>query len=154
MQPTLLHRPALRVVGMAARYRPGRIEGIPAQWERFANRNDELPDAVPDVSYGVSFGDGRPGDPGFVYFVCREVPGPGPVPDGMEVREIPAGTYARFTHRGPISKFGETMRVLWNEWIPASGLKPSAGPMVEVYDVRFAMEEPDSEVDVWVAVEG
>jgi AraC family transcriptional regulator len=65
---------------------------------------------------------------------------------------VPAGRYAVFTHRGPIADFHLTVRKIWKEWLPASGLEPTGAPDVEVYDERFKLHEADSECDMLVPV--
>lgn len=152
MQPRIERRAAFHVVGIEERYIQGKQFGIPAQWEHFANRDAELVNAVPGVSYGISIPDPRPGEATFVYLVCREVRAPAAPPAGMVALTIPAQTYAVFTHRGSIRDFHLTLRAIWREWLPASGLTVTHGPELEIYDHRFKMEAPDSEVDVCVPV--
>ena len=46
MEPKIVERDAFHVVGMTQRFTPGRIDGIPALWDRFILRASEVRDGV------------------------------------------------------------------------------------------------------------
>jgi AraC family transcriptional regulator len=151
----IVERPAFHVVGVRGRFAPGKTEGIPVLWNRLIPRLAEIPDrARPDVSYGVCVGvepaAGAAAE--FDYTACVEVTSLRRVPDGMVGFTVPAGTYAVFTHRGHITGIGATTQRVWREWMPAAGLKPTGAPDFELYDERFCMDAPGSEVDIYVPV--
>jgi AraC family transcriptional regulator len=153
MQPKIVERQAFHVVGMTQRFTPGKIDGIPALWDRFILRAGEIEGIVPGVHYGIGADDRRPGDPGFLYTAGAGVTSLGPVPEGMNVITVPAGRYAVFTHRGPVTHFAKTIVSVWNHWLPASGHKARHAPDFECYDARFKMNSPDSEVDLYIPIE-
>lgn len=152
MQPKIVERPAFHVVGLRERYQVGKPFGIPAQWDRFSHRRGEVEGAIPDVFYGVCVDDTTGTDRGFFYIAGMGVTSLDRVPEGMVGLTVPGGTFAVFTHKGPITSFSNTVQAIWKEWLPASGLKPTGAPDYELYDKRFRMESPDSEVDVYVPV--
>ena len=46
---------------------------------------------------------------------------------------VPAGRYARTTHRGPYDTLPNTWRQLMGEWLPRSTHRAGDGPSYEVY---------------------
>jgi len=152
MKPKIVERNAMKVVGVRERHRAGKIEALPRQWEAFNARENEIVDSVADVCYGIIEDDARPGDRGFFYTAGKETTSFDRVPAGLSGVEVPGGTFAVFTHHGPISEFPQTVMRIWREWLPASGLKPTGAPDVEIYDARFKMNAPDSECDYCVPV--
>jgi AraC family transcriptional regulator len=89
----------------------------------------------------------------FDYIACVQVASPDRAPEGMRGFTVPAGTFAVFVHRGPISKFADTLHKIWGEWIPAAGLRPTGAPDFERYDDRFRGGAEDSEFEVWVPIQ-
>jgi len=154
MEPKIVEREAFHVVGITQRFTPGKIDGIPALWDRFVLRAAEVTDAVPGVHYGVGVEDRRDGEPGFLYTAGTGVSAVTRVPQGMNAVEIPAGRYAVFTHKGPVTHLARTIVAVWHQWLPRSGLKARHAPDFECYDRRFKMNHPDSEVDLYVPIEG
>jgi len=156
MQPRFESRGAFRVVGVRQRHLQGKPDGIGEQWGRFCERLGEIDGAVEGANYGVCEDDrAAPKEaPAFFYSAAAEVRGDAPAPDGLAAVEIPAARYAVFTHTGPVTELHGTVRKVWSEWIPASGVKPTGGPDFELYDERFKMDEPDSVIEIWVPVEG
>jgi predicted transcriptional regulator YdeE len=65
--------------------------------------------------------------------------------------EIPKGKYVLLTHKGPLSKIGETFDKLMN-WIKANNFEESNIVTVEVYDHRFKGEDEDSEFDSYIEI--
>ena len=153
MEPKIVDREAFHVVGMTQRFTPGKIDGIPALWARLVLRSAEVADVIPGVNYGVGIEDRKDGEPGFLYTAGTAVSSVGRVPEGMSVLAIPAGRYAVFTHRGPVTHLAKTIVAVWHQWLPRSGLKARHAPDFECYDRRFKMNKPDSEVDLYVPIE-
>ena len=74
------------------------------------------------------------------------------LPDGMTSHDVPATTFAVFTHRGLIDNLPETLHQAYKVWLPQSGYK-FAGLEVEQYDERFSPgSQEDSEWETWIAV--
>ncbi len=87
----------------------------------------------------------------FWYMASHEAEGE-ESPEGLERFEIPPGTYAVFTHRGPISRLGETVKDIWGVWVSRTALKLRQAPDFELYDERFKGDAPDSELDIYIPV--
>lgn len=55
------------------------------------------------------------------------------LPEGLGEARLPAGRYARATHRGAYARLGDSWARLLGEWLPASGHRLGAGKSYEVY---------------------
>ena len=66
--------------------------------------------------------------------------------------DIPAGTYAVFTHRGHISDLPKMVYTAWNKGLPDAGLEPTMAPDFEVYDERFDPKTGRGVVELWLPV--
>lgn len=52
---------------------------------------------------------------------------------GIEIREVPGGTYAVGVMTGPYSRLPEAYDWLHGEWLPGSGYRSAVGPCFEAY---------------------
>lgn len=93
---------------------------------------------------------------GISYIACveaqRAAGGSNGLPEGTVRREIPAGTYAVFTHVGPTETLDQSFRHIYSEGLDALKVKPAAEFDVEVYDDRYIEGDPNSEIDIYVPV--
>lgn len=55
------------------------------------------------------------------------------LPDGLTEATLPAGRYARVTHRGSYAGLGDAWARLMGEWLPRSGHRVGAGAPYEMY---------------------
>lgn len=158
MEPTLQNFPALTLVGIGGNFisvlSPERNNHliIPPLWEEFCQRQGEIAGQSADAhSVGCVIcptdidPSGRPGE--CRYIACAEVTvPPAALPEGMEVRVVPAGRYAVFVHRGPIERLGETLRYVYETWLPHSGEQSRDAPELEFYGEKFHPTAEDSEM--------
>ncbi|SLN29713.1 AraC family transcriptional regulator [Pseudooctadecabacter jejudonensis] len=131
--PEVRHHDARTLAGYSIACSHDQIADIPALWSRF-NANCDTPDLDQSAAYGVSYNvtpDGK-----FDYMAGCALAGED-VPEGMTSLHIPAGTYATFKHDGHVSDMPAMFNAIWNDAIPAAGLKPRAAPEYEVYDETF-----------------
>ena len=72
-------------------------------------------------------------------------------PSGLSELTLPAGRYAKASHRGAYSGLGDAWARLMGEWLPLSGFRVGAGPSYEVYvtDPRATATE-DLVTDLYV----
>ncbi len=134
-------------------------DNTPALWQRFMPRRKEIQHPVSGNLISVQVY-----HPNFKFrdfthdtiwqkWATVEVSDTATLPDGMEVLQIPAGEYVVFTYTGTPATFGETLRYLFAEWLPARNLRPDASrPHFEVLGEKYKHNHPDSEEEVWVAV--
>lgn len=55
------------------------------------------------------------------------------LPPGVAEAFLPAGRYAKTTHRGAYSGLGDAWARLMGGWLPRSGFRVGAGPTYELY---------------------
>ncbi len=72
------------------------------------------------------------------------VPADVTLPQGLHELRIPAGTYARTTHRGPYTLLGDTWARFMGEWLPQSGRRVSTGVTYELYRNTPATAAPEA----------
>lgn len=80
------------------------------------------------------------------------VPAETAIPEGFNRRNVPAGTYAVFTHCGPVSGIGRTVDFACRAWLPDSSCELRDGPDIELFDRRFEYESQTSECEYWLPV--
>lgn len=66
--------------------------------------------------------------------------------DGLEVVDLPGGTYVGCEHVGSLDTIGETTAWCYATFLPTSGRVLRDGPHVEIYDERFNPHSSDSVV--------
>jgi AraC family transcriptional regulator len=127
---------------------------IPKLWQRFLKRESEVQHvAAENVGLGVSFGiEKKEKESEFFHIVGHIVSSIEGIPEGMTYRKIPAHDYAVFTHKGPLSKLGETYDFIYGEWMPKSEYEYDDSNEIEWYDERFNPEAEDSEFDIYVPI--
>ena len=74
------------------------------------------------------------------------------LPAGMESLIIPAGLYAIFHHKGPASEGAKTYRLIFENWMPASGYGVDDRPHFAVMGEKYRGEDPESEEEIWIPV--
>ncbi|HEX5230778.1 MAG TPA: GyrI-like domain-containing protein, partial [Bradyrhizobium sp.] len=60
--------------------------------------------------------------------------------------------YAVFAHRDHVSTIRRTINTIWNEWLPASGLKAADAPNFERYDANFDPVTGNGGLEIWIPV--
>ena len=162
--PEILTLPTRYFVGLQTRFiTPGspteanNLELIPKLWADFVPRLSEIAPVEPGVTYGLcacpEFLGLKPGHPHeAVYLAAAEVSVDAPTPQGMARWSSWAGTYAKFTHRGPVARIAETMGFIYGEWMPGGGYDHGPGPDIERYDARFDPVGEQSILEIFVPV--
>jgi predicted transcriptional regulator YdeE len=159
-QPAIKQKEQLTVVGVGGPFitalapESNNTEAIPSLWHAFLARQQEIPNRIEGPTYGVCFPpttEEQANRNECHYVAAAPVSSAGVVPAGMEAHEIPAATYAVFTHRGPVDSIAETMKGIYSEWLPSSQYERAAGADLEAYDNRFTNGD-DSELEIWVPV--
>lgn len=73
-------------------------------------------------------------------------------PAGLDETSIPAGTYARITHRGHYANIRDTWDKLMGQWLPQSGHRVTSRYAFEIYRVADHSKPDELETDLYVAV--
>jgi len=129
------------------------VKRIPLFWEDAMEKEmlERIPNVVDEQTcYGICLDFESPN---FTYMIAREVDSLEGVPDDMIGRVIPAGTYAVFTAKGPITKaVQDATRYIYSTWLPKSGYEHAMTADLEVYDERRMSDDDRSEVDVCIPI--
>jgi AraC family transcriptional regulator len=161
MKPTLLELPALHLLGLSTRFIPpmspgaDNIDVIPKLYARFCPMLSKLPPPRDQYIYGAAR---CPADEDLrhpderEYLASINVGPEVKAPPSMTLWRIPAGTYACFTHRGPVSRLGETINYAFGTWLPRSGFAHADGPNLDRQDERFRDGGEGCEMDFLVPV--
>lgn len=157
MQPEIVTYPLEIAVGMAKSFPQNSSPQIGQLWERFKPRMDEIPLAKPNYCLGIC----SPSHPEiqmskddcFVYMAALPVSQLQEVPEGMTTMIIPAGRYAKFTHKGTIAELQHTVNYIWGTWLPKCDYQRREGPDFELYDQRFDPQTLSGEFDIYVPIQ-
>jgi len=146
--------PAKTVIGIARRTSnaDGRsITDIPATWTAFLQQNATAKiknRALPPTMYAVYSDYASDWKGEYSYMIGCGVTRAGTVPEGMEVRKIPAQTYVVFNAKG---RMPDEVVAAWSMiWL--SELPRTYTYDFEVYDKRFTSPK-QKEVDICIAVD-
>ena len=140
----------LLVAGVGERYTWESGADIPGQWQRFHQKVDEIPDRVGKVAYGVCCNGDDSGN--FDYIAGVEVSDFSDLPREFSRVRIPEQRYAVFSHKDHISTIRRTVNTIWNQWLPASGLKAADAPSFERYDENFDPLTGNGGLEIWVPI--
>ncbi|MBT3721632.1 AraC family transcriptional regulator [archaeon] len=150
MEYQIVKKPKFRVVGMEIN--TTMIDGkhakdCPMVWEKFMPREKEIKNLNPGICYGLCI---MKNENEFRYIAAVE--SDGEIPKGMIELEIPESEYIKTTHKGHISKVGQTWNLLMLELLPTSGkIGDMNGISFEYYDARYKNDETN-ETDIYLPV--
>jgi AraC family transcriptional regulator len=146
MKPAIIELPALHLLGLAIRFIPPMSPGadntdvIPKLYARFCPLLPKLPSSRDNYVYGAArfpADEERRNPDEREYLASINVDPDVKPPAGMALWPIPAGTYACFTHRGPVTRLGETINYAFGTWLPRSHYVHADGPNLDRQDERF-----------------
>lgn len=140
----------LLIAGLGERYSCEGAAGIPGQWQRFHQSVANIPGRIGNVAYGVCCNGDDAGN--FDYIAGVEVSDFSDLPREFASVRIPEQKYAVFTHRDHISTIRRTVNTIWNQWLPASGLKAADAPNFERYDENFDPLTGNGGLEIWIPV--
>ncbi len=149
-QPRIEKGELLLLAGFAQRINYDNVASIPQLWQKLAPHIGHLPNEIPGCTYGVKV---NSDNDGFEYLAGVSVSHFDGLPADFRTERIPAQTYAVFTHRGHISTIRETMKAIWSEYLPQSGLSLADAPELERYDSRFDPRTGNGEVDIFIPIQ-
>jgi AraC family transcriptional regulator len=143
----IVHRPAFNVAGMSILTKPMSPE-IPALWPKFVARWPEIGGRTElKVSYGVMRHE--PPD-ALLYMAGVAVAAETPAPAGMEIHQIAAKSYARFTY--PLARVGEGFGEIFDRLLPGSAYVQAPGFLLERYGESFDPGDMNSLVEILIPV--
>ncbi|MFD9598658.1 GyrI-like domain-containing protein [Kitasatospora sp. NPDC059973] len=160
MEYRIVEKPGFRVVGRRARV-PLVHEGVnpaiaafirgiaPEVVDRIAALSDQDPDGV--VSVTEFFSDSREEGVELDYYHAVVAGADVVVPEDLDVREVPAGTWAVFSVTGAFPQaLQEMWRDVYTQWFPSNPYETRPGP--EILRTRF-LSDGVAEAQLWTGVE-
>jgi predicted transcriptional regulator YdeE len=153
MEPKIVSLPAFQVVGVRY-YGKNENQEISQLWQAGNQRFHEIKHITPGSdAYGICVTppDSPTGE--FEYVAGFQVDSGEDIPQGMVSRQVPAHTYAVFTHVGSLEKLRDTYTYIYQVWLPQSGYKLASGLDFERYDEDFKDFSPDSRFYIYVPIE-
>jgi AraC family transcriptional regulator len=162
MQPKFIQLPAMKMIGLGTKFisvlSPDKtnFKAIPKLWDQFVKRSADIKNKIGDASYGLveqlPEADKKSHPDELLYIAAVEVADVDSVPAGMLHRVVPAGRYASFTHKGKLDGLEQTMKFIYQSWLPKSETKLRDAPHLELYDHRFNPGSDQSEFDILLPV--
>lgn len=151
MDYTVEKMEAFQVVGLHRRFGYERSYAeLPVFWDEFKRAGCPRSGAACTVGkYGICIDDGKQD---FSYWIAGDYTG-GEVPAGMETREIPAQTWAKFICTGPIPGALQSVNTqIFSEWLPGNPEWEMDGAFnIEVYDMGDC-DAADYHSEIWIPV--
>jgi AraC family transcriptional regulator len=151
--PRFEHGKALLIAGLRSRYTTETMNGIPAQWERFAPHIGKIQGQVGHAAYGTCWNFAE----GIDYLTGVEISGSSSIPGVFNVVGIPAQKYAVFPHHEHVSKLRETLEAIGSKWLPESGHEVARGTagapdFFERYSEEFDPRTGMGGMEVWIPI--
>ena len=140
----------LLIAGLSERYTSETAAGIPAQWQRFVPYLGHILGQVGRATYGVLCNSDDAGNTEYISGV--EVSDFARIPKELACMRIPEQRYAVFTQREHVSTIRRTWFTIFNQALPAAGLKPAGGPEFERYGEQFNPETGAGGFEIWIPV--
>jgi AraC family transcriptional regulator len=161
MKPRIVELPALHLLGLCARFVPpmspkaDNLDVVPKLYARFCPMISTLPPPQDKYVYGAARypSDSAKGNPDErEYLASINVAAGTKARPPLQLWRIPAGTYACFTHRGPVANLGETINYAFGTWLPRSKFVHADGPNLDRQDERFGDGGANCEFDFLMPV--
>lgn len=149
LTPELYEQPSLRLVGLRTRFysvdseKNNIGEELPRLWGAFLARLPEIKSTVPGICYGVVRQE-KADSERLEYHAAIAVTSIAALPEGLVSVEVPAGTYARFEHRGPAPRIDHTVSYAYATWLAQSAYRHTYAPDLEIYGAAYHPTHEDS----------
>ncbi len=138
LEPEIYQQKKMLMVGMKTCFysvdseKNNIAEKLPPLWDDFLSRMHEIENMVAGVGYGVVQQTKEQTDQ-LEYYATFEVSKLGTLPKNMVSIEIPAATYAKFTHKGEVKNINNTVNYIYSSWLLQSGMCHTYGADLEIY---------------------
>lgn len=150
MEPTIISKPAFRVVGMQHR---GTFdnEELPALWQKFGERMGDV-QGVADREYAYGLTTDMDMETSEIEYMAGVAVEPtANVPEGMVSVDVPEQTYATFSCT--LATIQQAYEQFYHEWMPTSGYKRAPGPELELYGEDFdPTDETKQQMEICVPI--
>lgn len=163
LKPRIVELPQLRLAGATTRFHSHLSDfannsiTLPLHWKTHRDRIQAIATHEPELSYGAwsELPAAQRQDPDeHLYLAGRSLADDQAAPPGMALWSAAPSRYARFTHRGHVSRIGDTIDYIYAAWLPRSGFERRPGFDLECYDHRFVPDSEKSSFDYLVPLVG
>jgi predicted transcriptional regulator YdeE/DNA-binding transcriptional MerR regulator len=155
MEPKIVKKDGFTLVGLRY-FGTNQNQEISRMWGKFNQRMEELgglPNDTGEAAIGLCITpEDAPVEDGFEYVAGLPVSEVGDIPEGFVVREMPAYTYAVFSHKGDLSGLAKTYEYIYETWLPQSGYELAAKIDFEYYNEDFKDFAPDSVFYIYIPI--
>ena len=149
-----MRKPALRIAGFTGTFDDMNKAQIPQLWGRLMGVLP-LPGQVGAESFGVCAAASEPGTMRYAAGVA--IAADAPVPEGMEVFDLPPQAYLVFRQTLDGGDLHAQMQAgakeIWGERVPKSEHRLAQAPDLEFYPADFRPDHPGAWLEWWVPVE-
>lgn len=159
LRPEIIYQPKTIFVGLKTCFygtdseKNNIAEKLPALWDSFLLRMGEIKDNIQDIGYGIIQQTPKKTDQ-LEYYAALEVTESSAIPKGMTRIEVPASTYARFSHIGHVKNLDNTVNYIYSSWLMQSAKRHSYGPDIEIYGEGYIPDSEDSVIHYAIPVKG
>lgn len=149
LTPKIYEQPPLLLVGLRTFFYSVDSEKnnigdhLPQLWAAFLARLAEIENRVSGVCYGVVRQERADSDR-LEYHAAIAVTEITSLPEGFVSVTVPAGTYARFEHRGAAPRIDHTVSYAYATWLAQSSYRHSYAPDLEIYGAAYHPTSDDS----------
>jgi len=139
LKPEIINHEKMQLVGLKTRFysidseKNNIADKLPPLWGSFLKRIDEINFRISGQAYGIVQQTQEKTDL-LEYYAAIEVSKIESIPADMECIEIPATQYAKFTHKGNVTKINNTVNYIYSSWLIQSGKRHSYAADLEIYD--------------------
>ena len=128
---------------------------IPQLWELLSQTLAALETLQPNTYYGITSYPPNWEEQGYFYLAGVEIPSPQYLNNpSFVVQTIPAGSYARFIHKGRLKALPLTLDYIYHTWLPKSGKSLACPLEIVCYGQDFrSPETEESEKEIYVPIE-
>ena len=134
------------------------IDNIYSLWQKFGNVVNIIPNKHPaERTFGIceqlQETHTTHYDMDYSEVIGMEVTCYDNLPNGIVAKTIPAGKYAVFTHKGPLSEILKTYEYIWGTWVSLTKEVLDDGDDFELYDERIlGRDNEQSKIDIYIPV--
>jgi predicted transcriptional regulator YdeE len=149
MEPKIVRRRGFKVLGVVGHFESAG-ENFGPLWQEYMTHHDQIePLSAGEGHYGVYLGadHSQPID----YLAGMAVEESAVAPAGVEVREVPAATYAVFSC--PFQALGPAYGHIWGEWLQSGAYEQDMSKFGFDY-YPPGTGEGDSPIEIWFPVKG
>jgi AraC family transcriptional regulator len=154
MTPNIQLHPAITLMGNRQEMTFGHDLSV-VMWQRFMPRRHDIINKLGEDLYSVQiYPEGF--DFGLHTYFTKWATAPVnencPIPEGMEVLEIPEGLYAVFPYLGIPANAAPFFKSIFTKWLPASDYVLDNRPHFEILGNLYKHNDPNSQETIWIPV--